>query len=311
METTKIKPSISSPLMDETINGTMYTIRNQRRGTSYCRKRAPIACWRCRTRKLRCDMTNSQGFVCTNCRLDGERCFVKSRKRHKSSGELDKVNTLQISQSPQVTTHREYFSPSSWKQQDQSLLGPLPPQQASQIALECVPRSGPRDEEQRTERNLSIANTPPDSWKEPCWSSHPDKLLFSQSRSQRGKQQESFTPVDPSELILNTAVEYMPPKFSIPISLSIGDLACYKSRIHIAADSNISQLSVNHDRTSQSDSTQVKFSMGHRVDTHHGFSCDRLMTGGMSCNPPRLVHDNEDLFERLLSFVYSSPMESV
>lgn len=48
-------------------------------------RRAPRACLRCRSRKVRCDVTHKPE-CCTNCRLDKVECRVESRKRRCQAG---------------------------------------------------------------------------------------------------------------------------------------------------------------------------------------------------------------------------------
>ncbi|KAF9883328.1 hypothetical protein FE257_003746 [Aspergillus nanangensis] len=44
------------------------------------RKRATQACLNCRSRKVRCDVTETEN-ICTNCRLDGLKCTTRARKQ--------------------------------------------------------------------------------------------------------------------------------------------------------------------------------------------------------------------------------------
>ena len=56
------------------------------------KRRASKACSCCRSRKVRCDVTES-GIPCTNCRLDEVECLVtEGKRRRKSYAELDLLN---------------------------------------------------------------------------------------------------------------------------------------------------------------------------------------------------------------------------
>ncbi|CVL07975.1 uncharacterized protein FMAN_09686 [Fusarium mangiferae] len=79
------------------------------------RRRASIACLPCRKRKVRCDVTESGG-ACRNCRLDGQKCVVESKR----SGGPKRAMRLGMRDEDEhsAETYRP-ISPSYWLDPDQ------------------------------------------------------------------------------------------------------------------------------------------------------------------------------------------------